>query len=135
MNRKMHIIIWLMDKSEEMWLWRHINHTKKQLDQIPKCFFNLNKNIIIFQINKGHGNLAITELEEVAHVYSYTILKYIGFDTGIFDGVTKIKAATIFGDISRLHKFTKNKVMYVQKTQIMGTLFQYQILTPRNIIQ
>ena len=59
----------------------------------------------------------------------------MGLDTDIFDGVTKIRAATIFGDISRLHKFTKNKVMYVQKTQIMGTLFQYQILTPRNIIQ
>ena len=42
-------------------------------------------------------------MEEVAHVYSYPILESMVFDTSISDGVVKIRAATILGDIYNLY--------------------------------
>ena len=53
-------------------------------------------------------------------------------DTDISDGVAKMRAATLLGEIVRLHQCTKNLLKYVQKNQSMGILLQYQLLTHRN---
>ena len=37
----------------------------------------------------------------------------MGFDTDISDGVAKMRAATLLGDIVRLHQRTKNPLKYV----------------------
>ena len=39
------------------------------------------------QINKIHDNVAIPSVEEVLNVCSYLLLKYMCFDTDIYDGV------------------------------------------------
>ena len=57
-----------------------------------------------YQINKGHEEMDIPALEEVLHVSSYPLLESMGFDTDIFDGVAKIRAGIILGDISLLHQ-------------------------------
>ena len=55
---------------------------------------------------------------------SYPLIEYMGFDTDISDGVKKMRAATLLGDIVLLHQGTKNILRYVQKTQGMGILLQ-----------
>ena len=41
--------------------------------------------------------MAIPYVEEVAHVSSYPLLEYMGFDTDISDGVAKMRSATLLG--------------------------------------
>ena len=79
--------------------------------------------------------MAIIDVEEVLKMSIYPLLESMGFDTGIYDGFAKLRAATILGDILRLHKFTKNILKYVQKTQSMGILLQYQLLPPSNFFK
>ena len=55
----------------------------------------------------------IPAVEEVLHVSSYPLLESMGFDTDISDGVTKMRAATILGEVLRLHKCTKNTLKYI----------------------
>ena len=57
----------------------------------------------------------IPDVEEVLHVSSYPLLESMGFDTDIYDGVTKMRAATILGDIVRLHQCNKYPLKYVHK--------------------
>ena len=59
-----------------------------------------------YQINKGHEEMDIPGLEEVFHVSSYPLIESMGFDTDISYGVAKMRAATILGDIARLHLHT-----------------------------
>ena len=42
-----------------------------------------------YQLNKGHGEMAITAVEEVSQVYSYPLLESMGIYTDISDGVAK----------------------------------------------
>ena len=44
----------------------------------------------------------------------------MGFDTDISDGVTKMRAATILGDIVRLRQRTKNLMKYVHTNSNYG---------------
>ena len=64
----------------------------------------------------------ITDVEEFLHVSSYPILEYMGFDTDISDGVTKMRAATLLGDIVSLHQRTKKLLKYVQTNSKYGLL-------------
>ena len=75
----------------------------------------LSISIIIFHIKKVRGSLAITAMEEVVHVSSYPVLEYMCFDTGLTDGFTKMRAATLLGDIVHLHQCTKNLLNFVHK--------------------
>ena len=43
----------------------------------------------IYQLNKGHEEMAIPDLEEVLHVSSYPLLESMDFDACISDGVGK----------------------------------------------
>ena len=67
----------------------------------------------IDHLNRFHNNMDVPDVEEVLHVSSYPLLESMGFDTDISDGVTKMRAATILGDIVRLHKCTKNTLKYI----------------------
>ena len=73
-------------------------------------------------IHKGHDKMAKTYVDEFLHVSSYPILESMGFDTGISDGVTKMRAATLLGDIFRLHQRTKNSLKYVHTYSKYGNL-------------
>ena len=75
------------------------------------------------QLNKGHGDMPIPDVEEVLNVSSYPLLEYIGFDTDIYDGVAKMRAATILGEIVRLHQRIKNPLKYIQRNSKYGHLF------------
>ena len=55
----------------------------------------------------------IPYVEEVLHVSSYPLLESIGFDIDISDGVTKMRADTLLGDIFCLHQHTKHPLKYV----------------------
>ena len=55
----------------------------------------------------------IPAVKQVLHVSSYPMIEYTGFDTGIYDGVSKMRAATLLGDIVRLHQRTKSKLKCV----------------------
>ena len=54
------------------------------------------------------------------HVSSYPILESIGFGTDISDGVAKMRAANILGEIFRLHQRTKNLLKYVHTNSNYG---------------
>ena len=56
-------------------------------------------------------------------MYSYPLMEYTGFDTGIFYGVVKMRAATILGDIFRLHQFNKNPLKYVHTNSKYKNIF------------
>ena len=43
-----------------------------------------------YQLNKGHGDMVITYVEEVSHGSSYLLLEYMSFDSDISKGVAKI---------------------------------------------
>ena len=45
------------------------------------------------------------------------------FNTDISDGVAKVRAVTIWGEIVRLHQRTKNKLKYVHTNLKYGNLF------------
>ena len=66
--------------------------------------------------------MAIPAVEEVSHVYSYLLLESMGFDTDISDGVAKMRAATLLGDIFRLHQCAKNPQKYVHTKSNYGHL-------------
>ena len=66
--------------------------------------------------------MAIPDVEEVRHVSSYPLIESMGFDTGIYDGVTKIRASTLLGDIFHLHQLTKNPLKYVHQNSKYGHL-------------
>ena len=51
----------------------------------------------IYQLNKGHDEMAIPAMEEVYHVSSYTLIESMGFDTDISDGVAKNGGSHYFG--------------------------------------
>ena len=44
---------------------------------------------------------------------SYSLIEYMGFDTDISDGVAKMSAAALLGDIFHLHKRIKFLLKYV----------------------
>ena len=44
------------------------------------------------------------------------------FDTDIYDGVAKMRAATILGEIVRLHQCTKTPLNYVHQNSKYGHL-------------
>ena len=75
-------------------------------------FFQLKQR---YQLNKGHEDMAIPYVEEVFHVSNYPLLETMGLDTDIFDGVVKMRASTILGEIVRLRQLTKNMLKYVHK--------------------
>ena len=77
----------------------------------------------IYQINKGHDEVSIPAVEEVSHVSIYPHLESMGFDTDIFDGVVKIRAAIILREIVCLHQYTKNILKYVHTNSKYGHLF------------
>ena len=54
---------------------------------------------------------------------SYPLIEYMVFDTDIYDGVTKMRAATLLGEIVRLHQHTKDPLKYVHKNSKYGNLF------------
>ena len=57
--------------------------------------------------------MAITAVEEFLHVSIYPLLEYMVFGTDIYDGVAKMRVATLLGGIFRLHQCTKNPLKYV----------------------
>ena len=59
------------------------------------------------QLNNGYYYTAITYVEESLHVSSYPLLGSMGFDTGIYDGVTKMRAAALLRKIFCLRQRTK----------------------------
>ena len=61
----------------------------------------------IDQLNKGRDQMAITAVEEVLHMSSYPLIEYMGFGTDIYDGVEKMRAATLLREILRLNRRTK----------------------------
>ena len=66
-----------------------------------------------YNLNKGHGEMATLDVDDVLNVSNYPLLESIGFDTDIYDGVAKMRAATILGKIVYLHQNTKNTLKYV----------------------
>ena len=58
----------------------------------------------IYHLNKGYDNMYIPDLEEVLHVYSYPLPEYMGFNTDISDGVTKMRAAIVLS-LGLHHKY------------------------------
>ena len=44
------------------------------------------------------------------------------FDTGIYDGVKKMRASTLLGEIVRLHQRTKDPLKYVHTNSEYGNL-------------
>ena len=50
----------------------------------------------------------------------YLLLESIGFDTGISDGVAKIRAATLLGEILLLHQHTKPPLNYIHTNSKYG---------------
>ena len=76
----------------------------------------------IYHINKGHDEVAIPSVEEFYHVSSYPLLESMCFDTDISDGFAKVRAATLFGEIVRLHQRTKNPLKYVLTNSKYGNI-------------
>ena len=75
------------------------------------------------QLNKGRDEMAIPAVEEVSHVYSYPLLESMSFDTDIPDGVAKMRATTLLGDIVRLYQRSKNPLNYVHTNSKYGHIF------------
>ena len=59
-------------------------------------------------------------MEEVLHVSSYPMIESMGFCTDISDGVSKLRASTLLGDIVLLRQFTKNTLKYVHTQSKYG---------------
>ena len=53
-----------------------------------------------YQLKKGDADMAIPAAKEFSHVSSYPLIESMGFDTDIYDGVAKMRAAIILGDMS-----------------------------------
>ena len=52
-----------------------------------------------YNLNKGHDDMATLNVGNVLNVSNYPLLESIGFDTDIYYGVAKMRAATLLGDI------------------------------------
>ena len=76
----------------------------------------------IYQLNKGHDDMAIPYVEEFFHVSSYPLIESMGFYTDISDEVAKMRAATLLEEIVCLHQLTKNMLKYVHKNSNYGHL-------------
>ena len=61
-----------------------------------------------YQLNIGHAGIDIPAAEEFSQVSGYPLVEYMGFGTDISDGVAKMRAATLLGDIFRLRQRTNN---------------------------
>ena len=66
--------------------------------------------------------MTISAVEEVSRVSSCPMLESMVFDTDIYDGVAKMSAATILGEIVRLNQHTKNTLNYVYTNLKYGHL-------------
>ena len=75
-----------------------------------------------YQLNKGHEYMDIPDVEEVSHVSIYHMPESMGFDTYISVGVSKMRAATLLGEVDRLNQCTKNPLKYVHKNSKYGHL-------------
>ena len=75
------------------------------------------------------------EMKEEDYLWDRFTYGGMGFDTDIYDGFEKMRAATLLGDIGCLHQRTKNLLKYVHTNSKYGILLQYQILTLRNPFQ
>ena len=53
-----------------------------------------------------HEYIAIPEADEIPHVSRYPMPESMDFDTDISDGVSKMRADTILGEIFHLHQRT-----------------------------
>ena len=76
------------------------------------------------RINKRNDNMDIPSLGGFPHVSSYPLIESMGFDTDIYDGVARMRAATHLGDIFRLHQRTKNLLEYVHTNSKYGHLIE-----------
>ena len=61
----------------------------------------------IYQLNTGHEYMAIPSVKEFFSCVQLPSARIYGFLTDISDGVIKMRAAAILGDIVRLHQHTK----------------------------
>ena len=68
--------------------------------------------------------MAIPDVEGVLRVSSYPLLESMGFDTYISDEVAKMRAATLLGEIIRLHQHTKNPLKYVHINSKCGHIVE-----------
>ena len=75
-----------------------------------------------YQLNKRHDDIATAAVEEVSHVSSYPLLEYMGFYTDIYDEASKMRSATLLGEIFHLHQRTKNPLKYVHTNSKYGHL-------------
>ena len=78
--------------------------------------------IIICCLKKGHDELSIPDEEEVAHVSSYPLIEYMGFDTDISCGVKKMRAATLLEWIVRLYQCNRNTLNFFHTNSKYGHL-------------
>ena len=76
----------------------------------------------IYQLNKGHYDMDIQAVKKFYCVYSFPLLESIVFDTDIYDGVAKMRAATLLGEILRPHQQTKNPLKYAHTDSNYGHL-------------
>ena len=57
--------------------------------------------------------MTITYVREFFYVSRHPLLECIGFDIDISDGVAKMRASTLLGELFRLHHCTKTPLNYV----------------------
>ena len=72
----------------------------------------------IDHLSKGHGEMAITSVEEFFHVYSYPMIESIVFYPYIYDEVAKMRAATLLGEIVHRHQRTKTAELCTHKLKV-----------------
>ena len=77
-------------------------------------------------VNKLHDILAVPSVGGVSYVSRYPLLEPVGVDTDIYYGVVKIRAATLLGDIVRLHQCTKIPLNYVH----MNSRYEHLVEIP-----
>ena len=73
--------------------------------------------------NKGNDYMDVPSVEEVSRMTIYPLIEYMGFGTDVSDGVAKMRAATILGDIFHLHQHTKNLLKDVHTNSKYGHIF------------
>ena len=74
------------------------------------------------KINLGNDSLDKPSLEEVDHIYSYPLLGFMGFDTVISNGLSKMREDTHLEDILLLRQCTITSLKYVHKKLKYGHL-------------
>ena len=75
-----------------------------------------------YHLNRGHDEMYKPYEEKFLHLSSYPLLESMGFYTDISDGVAKIRAATILGDIVRLDQRTEKLLKYVHTNSNYGRI-------------